>query len=200
MDISAKDVKSLREKTGAGIMDCKKALIENGGNFDEAVKYLREQGILKAAKKTERPTREGIINAYIHPGDKLGVLLEINCETDFVARTDDFQNLAKDICMQVAASDPKFIARQEVSQDVIDQEMEIYKNQAKSEGKPDNVIDKIVEGKLDKYYSETCLLEQPFIKDTDRAINDIIKDAIAKLGENITISRFIRYKLGEDIA
>lgn len=196
MGITADMVKELRQKTGVGMMECKKALIETGGDFEAAVKYLRERGIAKAALKSERVTKEGIIASYIHAGAKVGVLLEINCETDFVARTDEFQKLAKDICMQVAASNPKYISRDDVPEEVINSEKEIYKTQAKQEGKPDNVIEKIAEGKLNRFFSEMCLLEQPFIKDTDKSVEDVIKLAIAKIGENITIGRFVRFEVG----
>ncbi len=196
MQITAQMVKELREMTGAGMMDCKKALVETGGNMEEAVKYLREKGIAKAAKKAERETKEGIITSYIHAGSKIGVLLEINCETDFVARTPDFQQLGKDICMQIAATDPKYISRDDVPDDVVNQEKEIYIKQAKDSGKPDNIAEKIAEGKLNKFFSEICLMEQPFIKDAENTIEDLIKAAIAKIGENITVRRFVRYQLG----
>ncbi len=196
VQITAQMVKELRDSTGAGMMDCKKALVETGGNMEEAVKYLREKGIAKAAKKASRETKEGIITSYIHAGSKIGVLLEINCETDFVARTDDFQQLGKDICMQIAATDPKYISRDEVPEEVIKQEQEIYVKQAKDSGKPDNIAEKIAEGKLNKFFSEICLMEQPFIKEADSTIEDIVKSAIAKIGENITIRRFTRYQIG----
>ncbi len=196
-EISAKMVKDLRERTGAGMMDCKKALTESGGDFDKAIQHLREQGVSSAAKKAGRTTSEGIIYSYIHPGDKLGVLVEINCETDFVARTDDFRNFAKDIAMQVAAADPRVVGREELAAEVIAAEREIYHNQAKLEGKPEKILDKIVDGRLEKFYSEACLLEQPFVKDTDRTVNDLITAAIAKIGENIKIRRFVRFRLGE---
>ena len=196
-EISAKMVKDLRQRTGAGMMDCKKALTESGGDFDKAIQHLREQGVSSAAKKAGRTTSEGIIYSYIHPGDKLGVLVEINCETDFVARTDDFRNFAKDIAMQVAAADPRVVGREELAAEVIAAEREIYHNQAKLEGKPEKILDKIVDGRLEKFYSEACLLEQPFVKDTDRTVNDLITAAIAKIGENIKIRRFVRFRLGE---
>jgi len=196
-EISAKMVKDLRERTGAGMMDCKKALTESGGDFDKAIQYLREQGVSSAAKKAGRTTSEGIIYSYIHPGDKLGVLVEINCETDFVARTDDFRIFAKDIAMQVAAADPRVVGREELAAEVIAAEREIYSNQAKLEGKPEKILDKIVDGRLEKFYSEACLLEQPFVKDTDRTVKDLVTAAIARIGENIKIRRFVRFRLGE---
>lgn len=196
-EITAKMVKELRDKTGAGMMDCKKALGNADGDIEKAIKNLREQGIASAAKKSGRQTSEGVIFSYIHPGDKLGVLIEINCETDFVARTDDFQAFAKDIAMQVAAADPRVVAREELCQEDIEAEKEVYRNLALKDGKPEKIVDKIVNGKLEKHYSEVCLLEQAFVKDTDRVISDIVTEAIAKLGENILIRRFVRFRLGE---
>lgn len=196
-EITAQMVKELREKTGAGMMDCKKALAENGGDVEKAIKSLREQGIATAAKKASRETREGLVYSYIHPGDKLGVLVEINCETDFVARNDDFRTFAKNIAMQIAAADPRVISREELSQAVIDAEKEIYRNQARLEGKPEKIMDKIIEGKIEKFYSEACLLEQPFIKDNDRTVADIVTDIISRIGENIKVRRFVRFRLGE---
>ena len=191
MEITAKMVKELRDKTGAGMMECKKALVETGGDLESAIKYLREKGIAKAALKADRETKEGIIASYVHAGNKIGVLLELNCETDFVARTDEFKSLGKDLCMQIAASNPKYISRDDVPEDVINSEKEIYKAQAKQEGKPEHILEKIAEGKLNKFFSEVCLLEQPFIKDTDKSVEDVIKLAISKFGENITIGKFI---------
>jgi len=196
-EITAQMVKELREKTGAGMMDCKKALAESGGDVEKAIKSLREQGVATAAKKASRETKEGIIYSYIHPGDKLGVLVEINCETDFVARNDDFRTFAKNVAMQIAAADPRVISREELSQAVIEAEKEIYRNQARLEGKPEKVMDKIIEGKIEKFYSEACLLEQPYIKDNDRTVADIVTDIISRIGENIKIRRFIRFRLGE---
>jgi elongation factor Ts len=196
-EITAKMVKELRDKTGAGMMDCKKALGESGGDIESAVKYLREQGIASASKKSGRATSEGLIYSYIHPGDKLGVMVEINCETDFVARTDDFRSFAKDIAMQIAAADPKVIAREDLAAEVVEAEKEVYRNLALKEGKPEKVVDKIIGGKLEKYYSEACLLEQPFVKDNDQTIKDVVTEVIAKLGENVNIRRFVRYRLGE---
>ena len=197
MTISAKTVKELRDKTGAGMMDCKKALLETDGAIDKAINYLREKGIAKAAKRAGRETAEGVIYSYIHPGNKLGVLVEVDCETDFVARNEDFQAFAKDIAMQIAAANPIAIIRDDIDQKLIDQEKEIYHQQALNEGKPEKIIDKIVDGKLEKYFAETCLLEQAFVKDNDRTIKDILNDIIAKIGENITIKRFARFMLGQ---
>lgn len=196
-EITAKMVKELRDKTGAGIMDCKTALSECGADTDKAVKYLREKGIAKAAKKATRETSEGVIFSYIHPGDKLGVLVEINCETDFVARTEDFKSFAKDMAMQIAAADPRVISREELTSEVVEAEREVFRNQAKQEGKPDKIIEKIVDGKIDKFYGEACLIEQPFVKDTDRTVSEVLTETIAKLGENIKVRRFVRYRLGE---
>ncbi|PJA28274.1 MAG: elongation factor Ts [candidate division Zixibacteria bacterium CG_4_9_14_3_um_filter_46_8] len=197
MEITAALVKELREKTGAGMMDCKKALTEAGGDLEKATNYLREQGILKAAKKADRAVNEGIVFSYIHPGDKLGVLVEVNCETDFVARNTDFRDLVKNIAMQVAAANPRVIIRDELPSDLIEQEKKIYRTQAINEGRPEKIIDKIVEGKLEKYFQEACLLEQPFIKDPNRTIKDLLTEKIAVIGENISVRRFVRYRLGE---
>jgi elongation factor Ts len=197
MEIDSKLVKELRDKTGAPMMDCKRALEKANGNLEKALDYLREQGVVKASQKAGRSTREGLIFSYIHPGEKLGVLLEINCETDFVARTDDFRNLAKDVAMQVAASNPVAIKREDFPAELLEKEREIYKAQVLKEGKPEKIVDKIIQGKLDKYFQEFCLLEQPFIKDEDRTVKQRIDETIAKLGENITIKRFVRFRLGE---
>ena len=197
MQITAEMVKKLRNMTNAGMMDCKKALVETNGNIEEAIKYLRKKGIAKATKKADRITKEGIIASYIHAGGKLGVLLELNCETDFVAKTDEFQNLAKDICMQITATDPRYISRDDAPEKVIEEEKNIYMEQAKQSGKPKNIAEKIAEGKLNKFFSEVCLLEQPFIKEAEQSVEDIIKLVISKIGENISIGRFIRYQLGD---
>ncbi|HEX9913211.1 MAG TPA: translation elongation factor Ts [candidate division Zixibacteria bacterium] len=197
MEIDSKLVKELRDKTGAPMMDCKRALEKANGNLEKALDYLREQGVAKASQKAGRSTREGLIYSYIHPGEKLGVLLEINCETDFVARTDDFRNLAKDVAMQVAASNPITIKREDFPAELLEKEKEIYKAQVLKEGKPEKILDKIVQGKLEKYFQEFCLLEQPFIKDEDRTVKQRIDETIAKLGENITVKRFVRFRLGE---
>ena len=196
-EITAKMVKELRDKTGAGMMDCKKALSDSDGDMEKAVKNLRERGVASAAKKAGRATSEGLIYSYIHPGDKLGVLIEINCETDFVARTDNFRDFAKDIAMQVAAADPRVVSRDQMTPEFIEEEKEVYRAMAQKEGKPDKIIDRIVEGKIEKFYSEACLLEQPFVKDTDRTISDVVTGTISKIGENIQIRRFVRFRLGE---
>jgi elongation factor Ts len=197
MDISAKQVKELRENTGAGMMDCKKALIDSEGDMEKAVANLRKQGLSKAAKKADRTANEGLIYSYIHPGNKLGVLVEINCETDFVARTEDFQNFVKDIAMQVAAASPLVVERGQLDPALVEKEREIYKTQALNEGKPEKVVEKIVDGRLEKYFQEVVLLDQPFIKDQDLAVKDLLTNAVGKMGENIIIKRFVRYRLGE---
>ena len=196
-EISAKLVKELRDRTGAGMMECKKALQEAGGNLAEAEIILRKRGLSSAAKKAGRSTRQGVIGSYIHPGSQLGVLVEVNCESDFVARTDDFQELVKDIAMQVAAADPQFIRREDVTQDALDKELDIQRDRARQEGKPEKMLDKIVEGRMNKFYEEICLYEQPFIKENTTTVADLIKSRIAKLGENISVSRFVRFKVGE---
>ncbi len=197
--IKAAVVKELREKTGAGMMDCKKALVESDGDFDKAVTLLREKGLSAAAKKTGRVTAEGLVDSYIHMGGKIGVLIEVNCESDFVAKNKDFKDFVRNLCMQIAAANPLYISREEVSQEDMQKESEIYRNQALREGKPEKIVDKIVEGKLEKYYQETCLLEQQYIRDTDRKIIDLLNDQVAKLGENISIRRFSRYVMGEGL-
>ncbi len=196
MAISAADVKALRERTGAGMMDCKHALVEAGGDLDKAVTVLREKGVAAATKKGNREAKEGVIHTYIHPGSRIATMVELNCETDFVARNDMFQSLARDIAMQVAASKPQAVGREQMSQGLVDEESEIYRNQAKNEGKPDHIVDRIVQGRIEKFYQENCLLEQPFIRDTDKTVKDLITDAVGTLGENIQIRRFIRYELG----
>ena len=195
--ISATAVKELREISGAGMMDCKKALSEASGNLDKAMDILRKSGIAKAQKKSGRSTKEGMIYSYIHPGSKLGVLIEINCETDFVAKTDDFTNLNKDLAMHIAASAPISVKREDISLDVLERERDIYAAQARQSGKPENIIDKMIEGRINKFYQENVLLEQAFVKDPDKTVQDIIMDIIAKLGENIVVSRFVRFQLGE---
>jgi elongation factor Ts len=197
MEVSANIVKQLREKTGAGFMDCKKALTETGGDVEKAIDYLRKRGVAAAAKKADRVVTDGAVGAYVHPGGKVGVLLEINCETDFVARNAEFQALLKDMAMQVAAANPRYVRREEVSAEESEREKSIYRQQALETGKPEKVIEKIVEGKMERFYSEVCLLEQPFIKDPDRKVSAVINDAIARLGENIQVRRFARYHLGE---
>jgi len=197
MEVSANAVKELREKTGAGMMDCKKALAETGGDVQKAIDHLRQKGLAAAAKKADRVATDGAVGAYVHPGGKIGVLVEINCETDFVARTSEFQSLLKDIAMQVAAANPRYLRREEVPAAELDKEKEIYRQQALETGKPEKVVDKIVEGKLERFYSEACLLEQAFIKDPDKKVTDIVNESIGRLGENIQIRRFSRYHLGE---
>ncbi|MCC7153076.1 MAG: translation elongation factor Ts [Bryobacterales bacterium] len=196
-EISAQLVKQLREKTGAGMMECKKALTEANGDLAAAEVILRKQGLASAAKKSARSTKQGVIGAYIHPGSQLGVLVEVNCESDFVARTPDFQELVHDLAMQVAAADPKFIRKEEVTAEVLDKEKEIYRARALAEGKPEKIVDKMVEGRLAKFYEEVCLLEQPFIKDNTVTVGQLIAAKIAKIGENITVPRFARFKVGE---
>jgi len=200
VEVSANMVKDLREKTGAGMMDCKKALAETGGDFQKALDYLRQKGLATAAKRAGRVASEGRIGAYIHAGGKIGVMVEVNSETDFVAKTDDFQAFAKDIAMHIAASNPSYIRREEVTVEVLEREKEIYRAQARDAKKPEKVIDKIVEGKLEKFYGETCLLEQPFVKDPDLTIQDLLNGLIGKLGEKIEIRRFTRYQVGEGMA
>jgi len=199
MEISASFVRELREKTGAGIMDCKKALAECAGDLQKAVDYLRQKGLASAAKKTGRVAGEGQVGAYIHAGGKIGVLVEINCETDFVARTAEFQSLLKDITMQIAAANPRYIKPEDVSSEELEREKQIYRRQALDAGKPEKVVEKIVEGKVERFYSEVCLLEQAFIKDPDRKVQDLVQETIARLGENIQVRRFARYHLGEGI-
>jgi elongation factor Ts len=196
-NIPAQLVKELRDKTGAGFSDCRAALIETGGDIEKAITVLRKKGQAAAAKKAQRATSEGLVSCYIHAGGKIGVLVEINCESDFVARTDDFQNLCHDVAMHIAALDPRFLRREEVTQEVLDREREIYRELAKATGKPENVIDKIVNGKMEKFYEENCLYEQHFIKDEGTTIKELVDQAIAKLGENIAIRRFSRFKVGE---
>jgi len=196
MEINARLVKELRDRTGAGMMECKKALVEANGNLAEAEIILRKHGITSAAKKSSRATRQGVIGSYIHSGSQLGVLIEVNCESDFVARTQDFQDLVKDLAMQVAAADPQFIRKEDVSEEALNKEKEIQRARALNEGKPE-MVDKIVEGRLQKFYEEVCLYEQPFIKENTTVVHDLIKAKIAKLGENISVSRFVRFKVGD---
>ena len=196
-EITAQLVKQLRDRTGAGMMECKSALIEAGGDIGQAEVVLRKRGIASANKKAERATRQGLIGSYIHSGGQLGVLVEVNCESDFVARNAVFQELVHDIAMQIAAADPKYIRKEDVPGEALDKEREIQRGRAAFEGKPENVIDRIVEGRLSKFYEEFCLLEQPFVKEATLTVGQLIKTKIAKLGENITVSRFIRYKVGD---
>jgi len=197
MEIDAKMVKELRNKTGAGIMDCKKALSEANGNVEEAIKKLREKGLKTAERKASRETSEGVIESYIHPGSRVGVLLELNCETDFVARTDDFKELAKNLTMQVAAARPDYLQKEDVPDEVLEAEKDVLKKQALKEGKPEHIVDKIIAGRLNKFYSRVCLMDQFFIKDDKKTIEELIKSYIAKLGENIVVKRFTRYTLGQ---
>lgn len=199
MEISASQVRDLREKTGAGIMDCKKALAETRMDFEAAVKYLREKGLASAAKRADKVTSEGLVGSYIHAGGKVGVLVEINCETDFVAKTEEFQSLVKDIAMHIAALNPYYVRREDVTQDVIEKERSIYKTQAAQSNKPEKVIEKMVDGKMEKFFQEACLLEQPFVKNPDITVKDLLTATLAKLGENISIKRFARFKVGEGI-
>ena len=196
-NISAHLVKELRDRTGAGFAACREALIEAGGDIQKAIDVLRKKGQAAAAKKAQRATSEGLVGSYIHAGGKIGVLVEVNCESDFVARTEDFQRLCHDVAMHIAALDPRFLRREEVTQEILDREREIYKDQARQTGKPDNVIDKIVNGKMEKFYEENCLYEQHFIKDEGVTIKELVDQAIAKMGENIAIRRFSRFKVGE---
>jgi len=197
--ISAADVKELREKTNAGILDCKKALTETDGDMDAAVKYLREKGIADAEKKAGRTAAEGLVDSYIHMGGKIGVLLEVNCETDFVAKNEAFKELVNNIAMHIAAANPAYLSREDVSEDVIAKEKEVLKTQALNDGKPEHIVEQIVEGRLNKFYSQNCLLEQPYIRDDEKTVQELITEKIAELGENINIRRFTRYELGEGI-
>ncbi len=195
MEITAGMVKELRQQSGAGILECKNALTETKGDIEEAIVALRKKGMAKAEKKGDRNAGDGAIGTYIHAGNKIGVLLKLHCETDFVANTDEFQELNKDISMHIAAARPRFVSRDEVTEEVLTQEREIFAHQAKESGKPDNIIEKMVTGKMEKFYEENCLLEQPFIKDTQKTIEELIKEKIAKLGENITIGQFSRMEI-----
>jgi elongation factor Ts len=197
--VTAKMVKELRERTGAGMMDCKKALVATEGDIEKAIDELRTKGLASAAKKASRVASEGVVTSYIHAGNRIGVLVEVNCETDFVGKTPEFKQLAYDIAMQIAASNPEFISREDVPEQVIAHEREILRAQAMEEGKPEKVIDKMVEGRLDKFYKERCLLEQQFIKDPDKTVQQLIHENVAKIGENINVRRFARYELGQGI-
>lgn len=190
-------VKELRERTGAGVVDCQKALAENEGNLEKAITFLREKGLAAAAKRSGRAAAQGTIGSYIHGGGKIGVLVEVNCETDFVARTDEFQRLVKDIAMQVAAANPRFVRRDEISEAEREKERAIYRVQTEQSGKPAAVIDRIVDGKLEKFFSETCLLEQPFIRDPSKTVEQLVKEAVARTGENVIVRRFSRFQIGE---
>ena len=199
MQITAQMVKELRERTGAGMMDCKWALGEAGGDMEKAIDLLRKKGLAAAAKKAGRVAAEGAVGSYIHAGGKIGVLVEVNCETDFVARTDQFQELVRDIAMHIAAAEPRFIRREEVTPDDLERERAIFREQALASGKPPAVVDRIVDGKLEKYYAEYVLLEQPFVKDPDKTVGQLVQERIAKIGENIVVRRFARYRLGEGV-
>ena len=199
-DITAALVKELRERTGAGMMECKAALVEAKGDVPEAEIVLRKRGIASAGKKASRATKQGLIGSYIHQGGQLGVLVEVNCESDFVARTEDFQQLVHDVSMHIAAADPRFVRKEDVPADVIEKERDIARARALAEGKPEKILDKIVEGRLSKFYEEVCLLEQPFVKEATLSIGQLVKTKIAKLGENISIARFVRFKVGDSAA
>ena len=196
-EVNAAQVRELREKTGAGMMDCKRALAATKSDLEKAVVFLREKGLAAAAKRSARAASEGAVASYIHPGGKIGVLIEINCETDFVARTPEFQGLVKDLAMQVAAANPRCVSREQVSPETIEGERNIYRAQASGSGKPAQVIEKIVDGKIEKFFADTCLLEQPFIKDPQKTVGQMVTDAVAHLGENIVVRRFSRFQLGE---
>ncbi|MEM5817730.1 MAG: translation elongation factor Ts [Desulfitobacterium hafniense] len=198
-EITAALVKELRERTGAGMMDCKKALNEVGGNMDKAIDFLREKGLAAAAKKEGRIAAEGIVEAYIHGGGRIGVMLELNCETDFVANTDGFKQFARDIALQIAAAKPRYLAKADVPEEELEHEKNILRAQALNEGKPEKIVDKMVEGRISKFYKEVCLLEQEFVKDPDKTINDLVLEKTAKIGERIVIRRFTRYEMGEGI-
>lgn len=197
MAITADLVKELRERSGAGMMECKKALTESNGDMDKAITILRERGIAKAASKSSRETKEGLIGTYVHPGDKLAVMIEVQCETDFVARTDDFRDLVKHLAMHVAAANPIVVRREELNEEQMMKERDIYRHQTLNEGKPEKIVDKIVEGRMEKWYSEVALMEQAYVRDPEVTIQDLIKTTIAKIGENIVVRRFARYRLGE---
>ena len=197
MAIDANLVKQLRDKTGAGFMDCKKALVECEGDFEKSVDHLRAKGLALAARKSEREASEGLVGAYIHGGNKIGVLLEVNCETDFVARTEEFQALVKDLSMQIAAASPRYVRREEVDEEEMEREKAIYRQQAEELKKPEAVLAKIVDGKMERFYEEACLMEQAFIKEPTRRVGDLVQDAVARLGENIRVRRFVRYTVGE---
>lgn len=198
-EITAAAVKELREKTGAGMMDCKKALTETGGDMEKAIDWLRKKGLSAAAKKAGRAATEGLIGSYIHGNGRIGVLVEVNCETDFVARNEDFQALVRDIAMHIAAAAPLYVRREEVDPDVLERELEVYRGQLREQGKPEKIWDKILEGRKEKFFKEICLLEQPFVKDPDQTVQDVVNAAVAKIGENITVRRFARFVLGEGL-
>lgn len=197
MEVSTDKVKLLRDRTGAGILDCKKALAETKGDIDTALEWLRKKGIARSSKFSEKKAGEGAVHAYIHPGGRIGVIIEVNCETDFVARTDDFKDLVNNLALQIAATAPLGLSREEVPKELIEKEKEIYRSMALAEGKPEKVLDKIIDGRLEKYYEEACLLEQIFVKDQDKKVGDLVKELSGKVGENIVVRRFARFQLGE---
>lgn len=197
INVNAAQVKELRERTGAGMMDCKRALVEANGEMQRAIELLREWGIAKASKKAGRQAKEGLISAYIHPGGRLGVLIEVNCETDFVANTKEFQEFVKDLAMQVAAAAPQYVSRDQVPPAVLEHEREVLMAQARNEGRPENILQRIVEGRLEKFYEENCLLDQPFVKENDKKVQQLVQEAVSKFGENIVVRRFARFQLGE---
>ena len=199
MEVTSAMVKELRERTGAGMMDCKKALVENNGDMEKAIEFLREKGLAAAAKKAGRIAAEGLVDSYIHMGGKIGVLVEVNCETDFVAKTDQFKALVHDVAMHIAAANPQFLKREEVPTEDLEKEKEILRVQALNEGKPEKIVERMVEGRIEKYYKEVCLLEQPFVKDPDKTVKDLIAEATASIGEKIDIRRFVRFERGEGI-
>jgi elongation factor Ts len=199
MSVTPQMVKELRTRTGAGMMDCKTALSETGGDMEQAIDLLRTRGLARAAKRAGRVAAEGVVGAYIHAGGKIGVLVEVNCETDFVARTDEFQELVKDIALQIAASDPRFVRKEEVTPEALEREKAIYREQALAEGKPEKVVDRIVEGRMEKFYQEAVLLEQPFVKDTDKTVGELVAEKVAKVGEHIQVRRYSRFRVGEGI-
>ena len=196
---TATDVKNLRERTGAGMMDCKKALVETNGDMEKAVDYLREKGLAAAAKKSGRVAAEGVVESYIHGAGKIGVMIEVNCETDFVAKTPEFHSFVRDLAMQVAAANPQYLSRTEVPAAIIEHEREILRAQALNEGKPEKIVDKMVDGRVEKFYKDNCLLEQTFIKDPDKSVTDVVNAQISKIGENIVVRRFVRYQMGEGL-
>lgn len=198
MEVTVSMIKELREATGAGVLDCRKALEAVDGDYEEAVTNLREKGLAEAAKKSSRTASEGCVEAYVHHGDRIGVMLELNCETDFVARTDEFKDLAHELALHIAFAAPRYLTREDVPEEVLEAEQAIYHRQALEEGKPEHIVERIVEGRTDKFYEQICLMEQPFVKDNDITVQDLINDAVLKLGENIVLSRFARYEVGED--
>jgi elongation factor Ts len=198
LEITTAMVKELRQATGAGVLDCRQALEAHEGDLERAAAYLKEKGLAAVAEKSEREASEGMIEAYVHPGNRVAVMLELNCETDFVARTDDFKNLAHDLALHIAFAAPRYLMRENVAEEVIEKEKSSYRAQALEEGKPEHIVDRIIEGRLEKFYQDICIMEQTFVKDEDKTIQDLINDAIAKLGENIVLRRFVRYEVGKD--